>query len=296
MSSMTTGVMVQLLIGGLLLGGIYALVAFGLSLIYGVARILNVAHGTLLAITGVLASLLYEATQWNPAIIAAILVPLIFLFGYAFHATLLRPLGRRNKSEEIIGTVLVTTGALIIMSDVAGVAAGTAQRNIAIASGILELGDEVILPVTQAWILAGIGALTIVLQLVLRRSWFGRAVRAVTQDSVGAAICGVNSSRAHTLTFAAGSGIVAIAGVLYVLNYPVDPYMGFGLTVKAFTIIVVGGIGNLGGALLTGILLGVGETFTAFLWAPQWAPAISVVLLLVILVVYPEGLANWRRS
>ncbi len=295
MSSMSVGVVIQLLIGGLLLGGLYALVAFGLSLIYGVARILNVAHGTLLAITGVLASLLYEATQWHPAIIMALLVPLVFLFGYAFHAALLRPLGRRNKSEEVIGTVLVTTGALIVMSDVAGVAAGTAQRNIPVASDILELGGDVILPITQAWILGGIAVLTVALQLLLKRSWFGRAVRAVTQDPVGAAICGVNGSRAHTLTFAVGSGLVAVAGVLYVMTYPVDPYMGFGLTVKAFTIIVVGGIGNLAGALITGILLGIGESFTAFIWAPQWAPAISVVLLLVILVVFPQGLGN-RRS
>lgn len=292
---MSIDIFALVLIGGLLLGGIYALVAFGLSLIYGVARILNIAHGTLLAVTGVFASRLYEVTHWHPMLIMAVMVPPVFAFGYAFHVALLRPLARRGRHEEIIGTVLVTTGALIIMSDLAGLAAGTAQRNIPVQGGMLEFGD-IIVPQTQVWILGGIVVLTIALHIFLRRSWFGRAVRAVTQDPIGAAICGVNSARAHSLTFAVGSGLVAVAGVLYAMTYPVDPYMGFSLTVKAFTIIIVGGIGNLAGALLAGILLGVAESFTAFLWAPQWAPAISVVLLLVILLVFPRGLGSWRTA
>jgi branched-chain amino acid transport system permease protein len=292
---MSIDIFALILIGGLLLGGIYALVAFGLSLIYGVARILNIAHGTLLAITGVFASHLYAATQWHPMLIMAVMVPPVFLFGYAFHVLLLRPLARRSKHEEIIGTVLVTTGALIIMSDLAGLAAGTQQRNIQVPGGMLEFGQFVV-PETQVWILGGIVALTVALHFFLRRSWFGRAVRAVTQDPTGAAICGVNSRRAHSLTFAVGSGLVAVAGVLYTMSYPVDPYMGFTLTVKAFTIIIVGGIGNLAGALFAGILLGVAESFTAFLWAPQWASAISVVLLLVILLVFPSGLGSWRTA
>jgi branched-chain amino acid transport system permease protein len=113
---------------------------------------------------------------------------------------------------------------------------------------------------------------------------------------MGAALCGVRSQRVHALTFAVGSGLVAVAGVLYVMSFPVDPYMGFNLTVKAFTIIVLGGIGNLAGALAAGLLLGLAEAFTAFLWAPQWAPAISIVLLLVILVLLPRGLASWRAT
>jgi branched-chain amino acid transport system permease protein len=292
---MPIDILIQILLGGVLLGGLYALVAFGLSLIYGVARILNVAHGTLLAITGVVASVLYAHTQWNPLVLMAIVVPPVFIFGYGFHAALLRPLARRRKHEEIVGTVLITTGLLIIMSDVAGLVAGTAQRNIPLTGAVFEWGD-VILPQTQVWILLGILVLTLALHLFLKRSWFGRTVRAVTQDGTGAAICGVNSARAHALTFAIGSGLVAVAGVLYAMTYPVDPYMGFSLTVKAFTIVIVGGIGNLAGALVAGILLGVAESFTAFLWAPQWAPLISVVLLLVILVVFPRGLGAWRTA
>jgi branched-chain amino acid transport system permease protein len=119
-------------------------------------------------------------------------------------------------------------------------------------------------------------------------------VRAVTQDTVGARLCGVRAGAIHAATVAFGSAIVAVAGVLYTLNYPINPYEGFSLTVKAFTIIILGGIGNLVGALLAGIFLGVAEAMTGFFWTSEWAPGLSIMLLLAILVVFPHGLL--RRS
>jgi branched-chain amino acid transport system permease protein len=125
--------------------------------------------------------------------------------------------------------------------------------------------------------------------VILTQTWFGRAIRSVTQDTTGARICGVRAGAIHAATVAFGSAIVAIAGVLYVLNYPVNPYEGFGLTVKAFTIIILGGIGNLPGALLAGIFLGVAEALTGFFWTSDWAPGLSIILLLLILIVFPRG-------
>jgi branched-chain amino acid transport system permease protein len=290
---MSFEILVQIVISGVLLGGLYTLVAFGLSLIYGVARILNMAHGTLLAIAGILASGLYAETKWNPLIIIVLLIPPFLAFGYGFHAVLLRPLSRRNPLETTVGTVLVTVGALIVLSDVAAAIAGTTQRTIPVGGETFEFGN-IIVPRAQIWILIGVATLTVALHFFLHRSWFGRAIRAVTLDEVGATICGIESQRAHAVTFAVGSALAAVAGVLYVISFPVDPYMGFNLTVKAFTIIVVGGIGNLAGALIAGLLLGLAEVFTAFIWAPQWAPAISIILLLIILVVFPKGVASWR--
>ncbi len=281
-------VLLQVLIGGVLLGGLYALVAFGLSLIYGVVRILNFAHGTLLAVSGVLASLAYASWQLHPVLIAVLLAPLLFVCAYGYYHVLLRPLAKRNHFESTVGTVLVTVGTLMILSDLTAKAAGATQRNIPLRLEALEFG-EIVISTTQLLILLGIALLTVVMHLILTRTWFGRAVRAVTQDPVGAQICGVQSTRMKALTFAFGSATVAIAAVLYVLSFPVDPYMGFGLTVKAFTIIVVGGVGNLPGALLAGIFLGVAEGLTGLYWKPEWAPALSVVLMLLILVAYPKG-------
>lgn len=295
---MSFDIIAQIAIGGILIGGLYALFAFGLSLIYGVARILNFAHGTLLAIAGVLGSILYGVLGANPVaivLIIAVLAAVFFAFGWVFHDLLLAPLKSRNHFEIAVGTVLTTVGALIIIGDVAAALAGPRPRNIPLRSDVLEFGD-VLIPISQVYMLAAITALTIILQLVLSRTWYGRAVRAVTQDHVGAAICGVKSRVIHGLTFGLGSALAAIAGVLYATVFPIDPYAGFNLTVKAFTIIVLGGVGNLVGALIAGLLLGVAEAFTSFFWATEWASALSICLLLLILVAFPQGFGSVRRA
>lgn len=229
-------IIIQLLIGGILLGGLYALIAFGLSLVYDVVRILNFAHGTILAVSGIAASVIFAATGLNPLLIALALLPVFLVFGYAFHVILLAPLASRNPSERTVGNVLITVGLMLILSDLAGLLAGPASKNIPLGFGAIEIG-EVIVSTTQLYILGGIVSLTVALHLFLKKTWFGRAVRAVTQDPDAASICGVRSDRIHAYTVAFGTGIAAIAGVLYTLNFPVDPYIGFALTVKAFTII-----------------------------------------------------------
>jgi len=282
-------VLLQVVIGGVMMGGLYAVVAFGLSLIYGVVRILNFAHGTLLAVSGVLASLAFSAWGMNPILIAILLAPLLFLCAYGYYHLLLRPLTKRNHFESTVGTVLVTVGTLMILSDVTAKLAGSTQRNIPLRLDAIEFGD-IVISATQLLILVGIVVLTTVMHLILKYTRFGMAIRAVTQDPTGAEICGVQSTRMKALTFAFGSATVAVAAVFYVISFPVDPYMGFHLTVKAFTIIVVGGVGNLPGALAAGIFLGVAEGLTGLYWKPEWAPALSVVLMLLILVVWPKRL------
>jgi branched-chain amino acid transport system permease protein len=290
-----TTIIIQLLIGGILLGGLYALIAFGLSLIYGVARVLNFAHGTLLAIAGIAASVMFAAWGLNPVLIAILLFPIFFGFGWLMYAVLLQPLKSRNLMQATVGTVLVTVGLLLIISDIAALLAGPTSVNIRLPVDVFIL-QGIIVSTTDVYILLGIAALTLALHVILTRTWFGRAVRSVTQDAVGARICGVRAGAIHAATVAFGSAIVAIAGVLYVLNFPVNPYEGFGLTVKAFTIIILGGIGNLPGALLAGIFLGVAEALTGFFWTSDWAPGLSIMLLLLVLIVFPQGFLSRRAT
>lgn len=285
---MNLDVLIQVLIGGVLLGGIYALVAFGLSLIYGIVRILNFAHGTLLAVSGVVASLIFAGYHLHPILIALLLAAATFVLGYIYYMALLHPLGRRNHFEATVGTVLVTVGTLLILSDLTAVMAGATQRNIQMDFQAFEMGG-IVVSTAQLKILVGIAGLMLAIHLLLTRTWFGRAIRSVTEDRVGALICGVNSTRLKALTFAFGGATVAVAGVLYAISFPVSPFMGFGLTVKAFTIVVVGGIGNLRGALFAGIFLGMAESMTSLLWKPEWAPALSMILMLLILVAKPQG-------
>jgi len=288
-------ILIQLLIGGILLGGLYALIAFGLSLIYGVARVLNFAHGTLLAVAGIAASAMFAAWALNPVVIAVLLFPIFFAFGWLMYVYLLDPLKNRNPMQATIGTVLVTVGLLLIISDLAALIAGPTSVNIRLPVDVFIV-QGIIVSTTDLYILVSIAALTLALHLILTRTWFGLAVRSVTQDSTGARICGVKAGAIHAATVAFGSAIVAVAGVLYVLNYPVNPYEGFGLTVKAFTIIILGGIGSLPGALLAGIFLGVAEALTGFFWSSDWAPGLSIMLLLLVLIVFPQGFLSRRAA
>jgi branched-chain amino acid transport system permease protein len=286
---MSVTILLQILVGGIVLGSIYALVAFGLALVYGVVRILNFSHGTVLVVSAIIASVLFSAFDWNPILITAMLVPVVMTFGAAFYLVLLDPLFRRSANETMIGTVLVTVGALLILSDVAAALAGTSIRGIQIDSSVFIVGG-VILSATNIAIVVGIVALVVLIHVVLRMSWLGCAIRAVTQDQLGAMICGVRSRRLRAATFAFAYAVVAVASVFYAVSYPVDPYVGLGLTVKAFTIIVLGGIGSLLGSLLAGFFLGIAEALTAFFAGTAWAPAVSILVLLVILVLLPQGL------
>jgi branched-chain amino acid transport system permease protein len=246
-------------------------------------------------IAGIAASVMFAAWHLNPILIAIVLFPIFFGFGWLMYVTLLDPLKRRNPMQATVGTVLVTVGLLLILSDLAAQLAGPTSKNIRLEVDVFIL-KGIIVSTTDLYILLGIAALTLALHIILTRTWFGRAVRSVTQDSTGARICGVRAGAIHAATVAFGSAIVAVAGVLYTLNYPVNPYEGFGLTVKAFTIIILGGIGNLPGALLAGIFLGVAEAFTGFFWTSDWAPGLSIMLLLVILIVFPQGFLSRRAT
>jgi branched-chain amino acid transport system permease protein len=290
---MPLSIFLQVLVGGVVLGAIYALVAFGLSLIYGVVRILNFSHGTILAVSAIAGCVLFTTFGIHPALIAAILIPPVALFGYGFYTVLLDPLFRRPPAETTVGTVLVTVGALLILSDLAAAIAGTSLRTIQVASPVFFIGG-VILSATNVAIMVGIVGLVVVIHFVLTRSWVGCAIRAVTQDQLGAQICGVRSQLIRGATFAFAYAVVAIAAVFYAMSYPVDPYLGLGLTVKAFTIIVLGGIGNLPGSLLAGLFLGLAEAFTAFFAGTAWAPAVSILVLLAILILLPQG--AWLRQ
>lgn len=281
-------ILAQVVIGGLQLGGIYALVAFGLSIIYGVVHVLNFSHGTLLAVGGVLASVVFVATGWHPVILILLLVPLFSIFGYFFFTFLIAPLSKRNHYEMTIGTVLVTVGTLLIISDATSKFAGAQQRTIRIPSGVLEFGDVIVLT-NSLYILVGVTLFILCIHFAMKRTWFGMALRAVTQDPLGARVCGVMSNRIKALTFSFGCAVVGIAAVFYAISFPVDPHIGLSITVKAFTIIILGGVGNLFGTLWAAMFLGLAEALTALFLQPEWAPAVAVILLLLILIAFPPN-------
>lgn len=269
------------------MGGLYALVATGLSLVYGVTRMLNFAHGTFVVLAGIIGSILFVSYNVSPVLSIPLVATVLFLFGLGFYNVLLRPIQKLNHHEATIGTVLVTIGTFIVVEDLAAMAVGPTQRNILLPSAPIALSGGIVTTL-QVYVLLGTASATIILHFFLKYSWLGRAMRALTQDQFAATVYGVQTELIRGMTFAFGLGLAAIGGILYAMTYPVDLHAGFLLTVKAFTIIAIGGIGNISGALIASIVLGVAEALVAYYWSSAWVPAVSMVVLLGVLTLAPR--------
>lgn len=287
-------IIIQIAIGGLLLGGIYALIAFGLSIIYGVSKVLNLAHGTILMVAGILASWIFFQLGINPIFIALLLVPIFLALGAGFWRMLIKPLIGKGPLEFIIGTVLVTVGIMMVIDDVTMFVAGPTLRSIPVSTPSLRLG-QVVISTTRLWLMVFLVLITIALHLYFTRTFIGKAIRAITQDMTGAMLVGVDISRMNLVVFGIGFVLVAIASVFYDMIFSLGAYMGFPLTVKAFTIVILGGLGSLVGPVLGGLILGLAESFTAYYVGAIWAPALSVIILLIILVLRPQGIFGRRE-
>ena len=284
-------VLVQLLLGGLLLGGVYALTALGLSLIFGVSRVLNLAHGDFLMLGGLVGFALYSALQLSPFIALVVSVPLFLLLGALFERLFIRPIADKSFHERLIASVLVTLGLSLAISDVAAYLffQDSFVKGVQLPMPTLRLGG-VFVPTLRLLVLVVIVGLTVALHQFLFRSYLGKAIRALAQNRQGALLVGINTSRISMVTFGVGTALAALAGVFYLLLFTVSPYIGMPLVLKALTIIVLGGLGSLMGALWGGLILGVAETLTGFYIGDKWSPAVATLLLLGVLLVRPQGL------
>src|SRR5438093_2226932 len=187
-------VVVQLLLGGLLLGGVYALTALGLALIFGVSRVLNLAHGDFLMLGGLLSFLLYSTFSINPFFGMLLLLPLLLVIGGLFERLFIRPIADRPFHERLIASVLVTLGLSLAISDVAAFFWGTYVKGVSISMPTIEIMG-VFLPTLRLLTLAVIVVLTVALHQFLFRSFLGRAIRALAQNRQGAQLVGINISR-----------------------------------------------------------------------------------------------------
>lgn len=282
----------QLLLGGLLLGGIYALVAFGLSTIYGVAKLFNFAHGTFLVMAGIIASYIYFSFEVNPFIIMLMVAPLFLVVGFIFFG-FFKPISGRSPLEFVVGTVLITVGLMFVMDDVSLMLVGGRIWSIPYSLPSIPIG-ELMVSSTRLWGLIAVVVITILLSLYIRRSYVGKAIRAATQDREAAMLTGVDVSKTTMFAFGIAMVLVAIGSVLYCMVLTVAPFGGFPMTVKCFTIVVLGGIGSIIGSLVGGIILGTSEAFVGYYFGLPWSEAVSIIILLIVLVIRPQGLFGFR--
>jgi branched-chain amino acid transport system permease protein len=286
---MAAETVLQLLIGGVLQGGIYALGAFGLSIIFGVLRVLNVAHGDFLMLGGMLTYWLY--TTWGLPPWGALLAvfPVFFLGGFLVERVLIRPIAGMPHHEFLVASILITLGVALAIEDMTAFALTQPVKGIDYLLPPIRLGG-VVVSALRLIFLALIVALTAALHLFLQRSFMGKALRAVMEDREGALLAGIDVKMAATVAFGLGTALTATAGVFFVTLIPVDPHIGIPLTLKYLAIIVLGGVGNLPGALAGSVVLGLSESVVSFYVGAEWSLTVAFFVLIGILLLRPRGL------
>lgn len=284
----------DLALGGISLGAIYALMAFALSMALATTHVLNVAHGLILVLGAAAATYLIQVHPVG--ILAALAVVIIgaALFGLAFESVFVRQFLGKSPEEILIGTILVTFGFGLSVETLLGYywarwVHPTPSFTLSFPWPHLRLG-WVTLSGTRLAILAlailAIGAF----HLFLTRAPLGKAIRAVAQNYEGAIILGLNPRLISLTVYIVGITATAISGVLLALAIPLDPYTGTRLTLVSLTVVVIGGVGSLPGALLGGVLLGIAEVLTAYTFGAIWSPVVSLLVFFGVLVIRPEGL------
>lgn len=283
----------QILVNGVLLGGLYAIMALGLALVWGVLNIVNLAHGAFIMLGAYLSWSLYTFLGIDPFVGLPITAVVMFALGYALQRGLLNLLVR----APMFNTLLITFGLEVVLTYLAQMVFSADFRaiNPSYAGASVALGP-ITIPVAR---LAAFGAalvLTVGLWLFLLHTRLGRAIRATAQNLVAARLYGVEPMRLYAVTFGLGMALAGMAGTLYGTVSQINPYIGSALTAKSFAIAIIGGLDNPLGVIVGGVLLGVIESLTTLYIGPTFADVASFGILVLVLIIRPGGLIGRTRT
>lgn len=271
---------------GLLLGGIYAMVAVGLNLIFGVIRIVNFAQGefVMLGLYGAYAAQI--SLGLDPYLAPIIVAPMLFALGAAVYWFLLRPL-----QGEPMMQVFATFGLLIVLENtVLAVTGGVGYSVRSVAEGLSISFGPVQIGASRVVVLVAATATTVALAWYLRASLTGKAIRAVAQDRTAARLMGVNVDRIFTVTFGIGAALAGLAGCLLAPIYTMSPQIGMNFILPAFAVVVLGGLGSVPGAYVGGFIVGLTEAIAGYYLDPALKHAVLFMVFIVVLLVRPSGL------
>jgi len=282
-----------LIFSGILIGSIYALMSIGLTLIFGVLRVVNFAHGEFLMIAMYGAWAVTRLLGANPYIAVVAVVPAMFLFGLLVHRLIVRP--ALDKPHLVV--VFATMGLSILL------------QNVALMLGSADLQDVPPLLGGRSWtfgpfyakpelvigFLVAVAA-TLALRWMLAATYLGKAIRATVQDGEAAMLMGVPVPRIFLVTFAGGSALVGLAGCMMMPLFSVFPTVGLNFVLIAFVIVVLGGLGSIEGALAGGILIGVVQSISSYYIAPAFGQMFFFVLFLLVMIFRPSGLLGQKET
>ena len=288
---MTWDLVVNVSIAGLLTGLVYGLMALGLSVIFGVVRVVNFAHGEMMTIAMYATVTLFAAWQIDPFIAVLPVAAAFFVLGYLMQAGLINPFITRPEHSQFILLVAVA----IIMVNALLVGFGPDARNVQVDYQLESFALGPILLDKARLYAAGMAlAASAALFAFFRFSLTGKAIRACADNYLGARVVGLDVKRYYALTFGLGSACVAVAGCMMILLVDVTPVLGPAYTLLAFVIVIVGGLGSMGGALLGGVLIGLSEALAGLFIQPSAKSMISFGLLILVLLFRPQGLLGRR--
>jgi branched-chain amino acid transport system permease protein len=276
----------ELLVAGILLGGLYALMACGLNLVFGVMRVINFAHGDLIAI-GALTTVSLVAGQKLPYVVAVVVAPIVAaLLGLAMQVLVIRRLANGPMIMSLLATFAIST----ILVNVAILIWGGGYQGLpgVLGGSVQVLGLD--LSVSRLVAFATAMAATLAVWWFLNATRFGRAIRSVSQAPELAVISGISIEMVRNVTFALGAGMAGLAGVLLAPTFASDPQLGARFGIKAFAVIIVGGMGSYPGAMLAAILLGILEVFGGYWFGQVVGSALLFLVMLLVLLVRPRGL------
>jgi branched-chain amino acid transport system permease protein len=283
--------LVEAIILGLLIGGVYALMASGLTLIFGVMNVINVAHGAFLILAAFLTYSIWTATGVDPLVTIAITTPAMFGFGWLLYSGAIV----RIRAAPAAASVLLTFALALVLEGVMGLVWGNTSHAIRppYFNQSFTVG-ELFLPKAQVYgCIVAIGVL-VALWMFLTRTWTGRAIRASAVNPQGARLVGVNVAAVATTTFAIGVATTGAGGSIIGVLYPFLPGSHYLWISRLLGIIVLGGMGSLPGAIVGALLIGVGESLTATYISPQWTTAVPYVVIFLVLLGRPQGLMGAR--
>ena len=278
----------QILVNGLLLGSLYACIAVGFSLVWGVLNVINMLHGSFIVLGGYLAFFAWRDLGLHPLVSLAGIAALLFAVGWALQFGLIN----RIVARPVLATLTLTFGLDMIVYNVMTLSFTATPRRVVLDLGVLNLG--VVVPVDRIIAMVLALALTGLLFYVLRASTLGRAIVAVRMDRDAAALMGIRVEHIYAVTFGIGALMAGACGSLLAVVYPVTTMMADQFLGKAFVVCVIGGLGSVPGALAGGLALGLIESVSGHLVGPQHAMTIGFSLMILLLMTRPTGLLGTR--
>lgn len=287
-----TELIIQSLYSGVLIGAYYALIALGLALVFGTMRIINLAHGELVLLAGYIAYTAESQYALNPIWALPFAVVIVSITSVLVYLLLTRIKTDREINSLIltfgIGIALTNAILLIWSADVRSTNVAWYHEPFVMADTFYAMKAEVLAALAGAVMVAAVW-------WWLNRSWYGRALRAVSSNRDAAKLMGINPRTTEVLSFGVAGLLAAIAGVALYTGQVIQPSVGHALTIKAFVITVLAGLGSVPGVLVGAILIGIAESLTATLWSSALQPMAGMVLFLVVLLVMPSGLFGRAR-